>query len=85
MAMLMTKGVLAGMVSPFFGLVNFDEGILSTEGINPIGQGLQDPDWICCPFVIGRFGAVRQKLMKLLVEVNDATCPIRSEKRQTSS
>jgi hypothetical protein len=73
--MLMTKAVFVGMVSPFFGLVNFEEGILSTEGIKPIGQGLHDPDWICWPFVMGRLGAVRQKLMKLLVDVNEATCP----------
>lgn len=39
----------------------------------PIGAGLQEPVLICCPFVIGLLGTVAQKLMKLLLEVREAT------------
>ena len=60
----------------FLGKTNFAEGILSILGIAPIGAGLQEPDWICCPFVMGRL-TDRQKFMKLLVEVSEATWPIR--------
>ena len=41
----------------------------------PIGAGLHEPVLICWPFVIGRLGTVAQKLMKLFVEVSEATCP----------
>lgn len=77
MAILMVNGAEAGIVSPFFGLVNFKEGILSTDGMSPIGAGLQDPEVICWPLVIGKFGDNKQKLMKLFVEVREGTCPIR--------
>jgi hypothetical protein len=40
----------------------------------PIGAGLQEPPFNCWPFVIGS-GTVRQKLMKLLLEVRDGTWP----------
>jgi hypothetical protein len=73
--MVIVNGVLAAIVSPFAGLVNLDEGILSTEGIKPIGAGLHEPVVICLPSVMGVPGAVRQKLIKLFVEVNDATWP----------
>lgn len=69
----MVKAWLAGIVSPFLGLVNFEEGMLLEDGIIPIGAGLHEPVAICFPFVIGRLGTVRQKLMKLFVEVKDAT------------
>lgn len=72
MAMVMVKAVLAAKVSPFLGLVNFEEGILEVDGITPIGAGLHEPVVICCPFVRGRLGTVRQKLMKLFVEVSEA-------------
>jgi len=51
----------------------FDEGMLSLDGMAPIGAGLQDPVAICFPFVIGKFGTVKQKLMKLFVDVREAT------------
>jgi hypothetical protein len=69
----MVKAWLAGIVSPFLGLVNFEEGMLLEDGIIPIGAGLHEPVAICFPFVIGRLGTVRQKLIKLFVEVKDAT------------
>jgi len=53
--------------------VNFEDGMLSVDGITPIGAGLQEPVAICLPLVIGRLGTVRQKLMKLFVEVKEAT------------
>jgi len=68
----MVKAVLAAIVSPFLGLVNFDEGMLLDDGMEPIGAGLHEPVAICFPFVIGRSGTVRQKLIKLFVEVFDA-------------
>jgi hypothetical protein len=61
------------MVSPFFGKTNFEDGILLSAGIRPIGAGLQEPPGICFPSVMGRLGAVRQKFMKLFVEVIEAT------------
>ena len=73
MAKLMVKGVLALMVSPFLGFVNFADGILAEDGIDPIGAGLHEPAAICFPFVIFWLGTVRQKLMKLFVDVSDAT------------
>lgn len=72
MAIVMTMALLAGTVSPFLGLVNLAEGMLDEDGIMPIGAGLHEPVVICCPLVIGRLGTVRQKLMKLFVEVLDA-------------
>jgi hypothetical protein len=63
----------AGIVSPFLGTVNLDDGMLLVEGMTPMGAGLHEPVRICFPSVIGRLGTVAQKLMKLLVEVSDAT------------
>jgi hypothetical protein len=73
MAMLMVNGVLALIVSPFLGFVNFADGILVEDGIDPIGAGLHEPAAICFPFVICWLGTVRQKLMKLFFDVSDAT------------
>ena len=73
MAMLIVKALSASIVSPFLGFVNFEEGMLSTEGIAPIGAGLHEPAVICFPLVMGRLPTVKQKLMKLLVEVSEAT------------
>ena len=75
MAISMVKAWLAGTVSPFFGLANLAEGMLDEDGMMPIGAGLHEPVAICFPFVKGRLGTVRQKLMKLFVEVRDATWP----------
>jgi len=52
MAMLMVNALLAGMVSPFLGFVNFADGILAEDGIDPIGAGLHEPAAICFPLVI---------------------------------
>ena len=58
---------------PFTGLTNLDDGMFVVAAMTPIGAGLQEPVLICCPFVIGKFGTVRQKLIKLLLEVREAT------------
>jgi len=68
----MVKAVCALIVSPFLGVWNLAEGMLTTEGMAPIGAGLHEPVVICLPFVIGKLGRVKQKLMKLLVDVSDA-------------
>ena len=73
--MLIVKALFAATVPPFFGFVNFDEGMLSTEGMTPIGAGLHDPVVICFPLVIGRLGTVRQKLIKLFLDVMEGTWP----------
>lgn len=49
--------------------------MLSTDGMIPTGDGLHEPFLICLPLVIGKLGTVRQKLMKLFVEVREGTCP----------
>lgn len=49
--------------------------MLSTEGMAPMGAGLQEPVVICLPLVMGKLGTVRQKLIKLLLDVKDFTCP----------
>jgi len=67
--------VLGGIVSRLAGLTNLAEGMFDDDGITPIGAGLHDPPAICWPSVMGVFGTVKQKLMKLLVEVREATCP----------
>ena len=61
------------IVPKFGGNTNFEEGMLSLDGMTPIGAGLQEPVVICFPLVIGRLGTVRQKLMKLFFEVKEAT------------
>jgi hypothetical protein len=75
MANEIVKSLLAGMVSPFVGFVNFADGMFAVEGMIPIIAGLHEPVVICWPFVIGRLGTVAQKLMKLFPEVKDATWP----------
>jgi len=58
------KATFALIVSEFFGKLNLQEGMFSTEGIKPIGVGLQDPVVIWAPLVRGVPGRVRaQKLM----------------------
>lgn len=71
----MVKVVFDEMESPFFGLTNFEDGMLVVAAIIPIGAGLQDPVLICWPFVMG-LSTVRQKLMKLFLDVRDATWPV---------
>lgn len=70
----MVNSWFAGIVAPLGGKTNFDEGMFVVAAMTPIGAGLHDPVLICWPLVIGAF-TVRQKLMKLLVEVSDATWP----------
>lgn len=72
-AMEIVKALLAGTVPKLGGNVNFDEGMRSTLGMTPMGAGLHDPLVICWPLVMGRLGTVKQKLMKLFVDVRDAT------------
>lgn len=72
MAIRMVKKVLAATVPPLGGKTNFDEGILVLAGMAPIGAGLHEPSTTCAPLVKGRL-TVLQKLMKLLVDVNEAT------------
>lgn len=69
----MVNAWFSPIVAPFVGKTNFDEGMLVVAAMIPIGAGLQEPVVICLPFVIGRLGTVKQKLMKLLLEVSDAT------------
>lgn len=66
------KAELTGTVPPLAGNTNFEDGIFDLDGMTPMGAGLQEPSTICCPFVNGKL-IVLQKLMKLLVDVNDAT------------
>ena len=75
-AIVMVNVVFSFRVSPFLGTVNFAEGILSLEGMAPIGAGLQDPVAICFPLVIGKLGTVKQKLIKLFDDVREATWPV---------
>ena len=74
MAIEIVNGVFSmSEVSPFLGKVNLAEGILVLAGITPMGAGLQEPVAICFPLVMGRLGTVKQKLIKLFVDVREAT------------
>lgn len=53
--------------------MNLLEGMFVVAAMTPIGMGLQLPVLICCPFVMGKLGWSKQKLMKLLDEVADGT------------
>lgn len=76
MANLIVNSVFsANEASPLAGKTNLADGMLSTDGMVPMGAGLHEPVVICFPLVMGRFGTVRQKLMKLLVDVREATWP----------
>jgi len=69
----MVNGVSALTAPKFAGNANLELGMLAVEGMTPMGAGLQEPVVICCPLVMGRFGTVRQKLMKLFVDTNEGT------------
>lgn len=73
MAILIVNAVLAWTVPKLAGNWNLDEGMLVVAAMTPIGAGLHEPVFTCRPFVMGRLGTVKQKLMKLLVEVREAT------------
>ena len=74
MAMEMVKAWFALIVSVFFGNVNLEDGMFDVDAMTPIGAGLQEPVVICWPFVMGLL-TVKQKLMKLFLDVKDATWP----------
>ena len=74
-AIVMVKFVLAGMVSPFAGDWNFDDGIFVCAAMTPIGVWLHEPSRTCWPFVFSLSGKRRQKLMKLLVDVIEGSWP----------
>lgn len=74
MAIEIVNGWLAFTVPKFLGKVNLADGMLSTEGIIPMGAGLQEPVATCLPSVMGCL-VVAQKLIKLLVDVKEATWP----------
>lgn len=71
----MVKAVLAATDPPFGGKTNLAEGIFDCAAMTPIGAGLHEPSTICLPLVMARLGTVKQKLMKLLLEVAEATWP----------
>ena len=71
-AILISNVVFAWIASKFFGVTNFEEGMLVEGAITPIGAGLQEPLKICWPFVRGR-STVRQKLIKLFEDVRDGS------------
>ena len=65
----------AAIVWPFFGNTNLADGMFVLAAMMPIGAGLHEPVLICWPLVIGSWGTVAQKLMKLFCDVADATWP----------
>ena len=73
-ANLIVKAVLAFRVSRFLGDTYLQEGMFVELAIRPIGIGLHEPVLTCWPLVIG-LPVVAQKLMKLLVDVNEAAVP----------
>lgn len=66
------KFVLGVMLALFVGNTNLVEGMLSEDGIWPIGIGLHEPFGFCVPLVST---SLTQLLMKLLVEVSDGAVP----------
>jgi len=73
-AIVTVKFVFAFTVPKLGGKTNFDDGMLFTLGITPIGAELQEPFFTCVPFVRGKL-TVAQKLMKLLEDVAEAISP----------
>jgi len=64
---------LEAIVSKFAGDLNLEEGMLSTEGMLPMGMGLQEPVVVWRPLVMGTAGRPSaQKLAKLFGEVSAA-------------
>ena len=74
-AIVTVKLVFAATVAPLAGETNLDEGMSALAAITPIGVWLHEPSTICCPFVFCLLGKSRQKLMKLFVDVIDASWP----------
>lgn len=71
-ATFIVNAVLAFRVSRFLGETYLEEGMFWALAITPIGIGLHEPLLICWPLVIVW---PLQKLMKLLLEVNEAAVP----------
>jgi len=69
----MVKFVLAWTAPKLVGDTNFALGMLAVDGMRPIGAGLHDPVVICFPLVMGSWGTVAQKLIKLFPDVREAT------------
>jgi hypothetical protein len=69
----MLKVVSEAMVSRLVGLWNLDDGMSFTEGMFPIGMGLQEPVVICRPLVMVW---PAQKFMKLFVEMAAGLWPV---------
>jgi hypothetical protein len=65
-----------GITARLTGVTNLLLGMLDEAGIAPIGAELQEPFLSCCPLVFGRLGSVAHQLMKLLVEISEATWPV---------
>lgn len=63
--MMTVNGVSGSTLPPLVGNANLTEGILSMEGISPIGVGLHEPSLTCFPFVMV---LPTQKPMKLLLK-----------------
>jgi len=75
-AILISNVVCALIASRFLGLMNFEEGMFVEGASTPIGAVLQEPPLICRPFVRGiLMSTVRQKLMKLFLDVRDGSWP----------
>lgn len=74
MAISIVNALLAGIVSKFLGNWNLDDGMLALDGIEPMGAGLHEPPVTCSPFVMVS-PVPAQKLMKLFVDVREATWP----------
>ena len=69
------KLVFALTFPPLGGNTNLADGMSALAAMTPIGVWLHEPSTICFPFVFCLPGTVRQKLMKLFVDVMDASCP----------
>lgn len=68
----MMNAVFDLTLPPFVGNTNLDEGMTVWAAIWPMGAGLQEPVVICWPLVMVW---PAQKLMKLFVDVREATWP----------
>jgi hypothetical protein len=76
-ASVMVKVCPDAMVSKFLGDWNLEEGMLSTEGILPMGMGLQDPVVIWSPLVRGTLGRPSaHRLAKLFVDTSAPVWPV---------
>ena len=70
MAILTVNAVFSATLAMLVGKMNLHEGWFAFAGRLPIGTGLHEPPSTCKPLVMV---LPTQKLMKLLVEVAEAT------------